>query len=106
MVIEQALYVFTSIGFFAIAMQCCWKKVSASQFTLYMTISNLGRIAGAYLIGPVKKTFNWEYTLFAFAIMMLVALLVIRSVRINKQVEKVNELEQKDIETQLLAVPG
>ena len=60
MVIEQALYVFATIGIFATAMQCCWKKVSASQFTLYMTISNLGRIFGAYLIGPVKNNFNWS----------------------------------------------
>jgi len=106
MVIEQALYVFTSIGMFAIAMQCCWKKVSASQFTLYMTISNLGRIAGAYLIGPIKKTFNWDYTLFAFVIMMACALIVTRLIRINKHVESVNDLERKDVESRLVTMPA
>ena len=106
MVIEQALYVFTTIGMFAIAMQCCWKKVSATQFTLYMTIGNLGRIFGAYLIGPMKKMFNWEYSLFAFAIMMALALVVIRLVRINDHVERVNDLELKDMESQLVGMPN
>jgi len=105
MVIEQALYVFTTIGMFAIAMQCCWKKVSASQFTLYMTISNLGRIAGAYLIGPIKKTFTWEYTLFAFVIMLAFALVVVRLIRINKHVESVNDLEKNDLASQLVGMP-
>jgi len=106
MIIEQALYVFASIGMFAMAMQCCWKKVSASQFTLYMTIANLGRIVGAYLIGPFKNMFSWEYTLFAFAIMMLCALLVVRSIRIDSHVERVKDLEKKDLESQLAVVVG
>ena len=106
MIIEQAVYVFATIGIFAIAMQCCWKKVSASQFTLYMTISNLGRIFGAYLIGPIKNTFSWEYTLFGFAIMMALALGVIRLIRIQKHVERVNNLEVKDMESQLVGMPN
>ncbi|MEO7523315.1 MAG: MFS transporter, partial [Ferruginibacter sp.] len=68
MIIYQILYVFCTIGIFATAMQCCWKKVSATQFTLYMTIGNLGRIFGAKLIGPITANFSWGYTLLAFAV--------------------------------------
>lgn len=96
MIIYQVLYVFCTIGVFATAMQCCWKKVSATQFTLYMTISNIGRIAGAKSIGPIKSHFNWDYTILAFAAMIAVAWLLIRLMHINTQVEKVNELERKD----------
>ncbi len=96
MIAYQILFVFTSIGVFATAMQCCWKKVSATQFTLYMTISNIGRIAGAKIIGPIKSHFNWDYTLLAFALIFALAWLLIRLMHINTQVEKVNELERKE----------
>ena len=48
---------FAKIGVFAIAMQCCSKNVSASQFTIYMTMGAMGSIAGAALIGPIKGKF-------------------------------------------------
>jgi PAT family beta-lactamase induction signal transducer AmpG len=96
MIAYQVLYVFSTIGVFATAMQCCWKKVSATQFTLYMTISNVGRIAGAKAIGPIKGHLNWQYTLLAFAGMIAVAWILIRLIRINQHVEKVNELEKMD----------
>lgn len=47
------LYVFINIGLFAIAIQCCWKKISTTQFTLYMTIFNLGRVIGGKLVGTM-----------------------------------------------------
>jgi MFS transporter, PAT family, beta-lactamase induction signal transducer AmpG len=96
MITYQILYVFTSIGVFATAMQCCWKKVSATQFTLYMTISNVGRIVGAKSIEPIKAHSAWEYTLLAFAGMIALAWIIIRLLHINKQVERVVELEKRD----------
>jgi len=92
----QVLYVFSSIGIFATAMECCWKKVSATQFTLYMTIANLGRIAGAKLIGPVKNQLSWEYTIFLFSIMIAVAWGIIQFMHIRQHVKRVEDLEQKD----------
>ncbi len=93
MLVYKLLYVFACIGLFAIAMECCWKKVSASQFTVYMTIANLGRIAGAKLIGPVKSHFNWEHTLLIFAAMMFLALLVMQFIRIKTHLLQVSKLE-------------
>lgn len=98
MIIYNVLYTFSCIGVFAIAMQCCWKKVSASQFTLYMTVANLGRIALAALIGPIKEYFSWEITLFAFAVMIAFAWFLLQFLNIKKQVEGVAVLENKDIE--------
>ena len=96
MIIYNVLYTFSCIGIFSIAMQCCWKKVSASQFTLYMTISNLGRIALAALIGPITTNFNWQFALMAFAVMIALAWLLLQFLNINKQVERVVDLENKD----------
>jgi PAT family beta-lactamase induction signal transducer AmpG len=37
------LFVFSAIGIFAVAMQFCWKRISAIQFTLYMTLVQFGQ---------------------------------------------------------------
>jgi MFS transporter, PAT family, beta-lactamase induction signal transducer AmpG len=104
MLTYNILYTFACIGVFAIAMQCCWKKISASQFTLYMTIANLGRIAFAALIGPIKSNFNWQITLLAFAVMIMLAWLLLQFLNINKQVERVVHLEQSEIPYKLTVV--
>ena len=93
MIVYQLLYVFTCIGVFAIAMQCCWKKVSASQFTIYMTISNMGRIVGAKLIGPIKFQFSWEYTVLAFSIMMLLGFVIIQFLHMKNHLKHLDDLE-------------
>lgn len=104
MIIYNMLYTFACIGIFAIAMQCCWKKVSASQFTLYMTIANLGRIALAALIGPIKTNFNWQMALFAFAVMIILALVLLQFLNVNKQAQRVVDLEKNDAEKQMIIV--
>ncbi len=104
MITYNIIYTFTCIGIFAMAMQCCWKKVSASQFTLYMTLANLGRIALAALIGPITSNFDWQIALLSFAIMMSVAWFLMQFLNINKQVEGVVKLETKESEAQVLAM--
>lgn len=98
MISQNVLYTFASIGIFAIAMQCCWKKVSASQFTLFMTIANLGQMTFAALIGPIRENFSWQISLFAFAIFIALAWLVLQFLNIDKQIERVGELENNDLE--------
>ena len=101
MVVQNVLYTFASIGIFAIAMQCCWKKVSASQFTLFMTIGNLGQMTFAALIGPIRENSNWQISLFAFAIFIALAWFVLQFLNIDKQIERVAELENKDLESKI-----
>ena len=96
MTIYQILYVFSCIGIFAIAMEFCWKKVSASQFTLYMTVGNLGRMVGAKLIGPIKDHFDWDYTIFSFAIFMIFAWSLIRFLNIDEHTTHIEKLENKN----------
>ena len=98
MVAYNLLYTFACIAIFAIAMQCCWKKVSASQFTLYMTIANLGQMVFAALIGPIRASFNWQYSLLAFAVFIMLAFLLLQFVDIDKQIEKVAYLEKMDLD--------
>ena len=71
-------YTFLCIAIFAIAMQLCWKTVAATQFTLYMALSNMGRASGSGLLGPLKNILSWEYLFLTIALIPLVCLLLIR----------------------------
>ncbi len=87
------LYVFITIGSFAIGMELCWCRVSATQFTLYMAISNIGRAVGASLLGPIKAAFDWEYVMLTVAIFSLVSLLFIIVLRLKKHLERLDCIE-------------
>ena len=69
-----------------------------------MTIANLGRIALASLIGPIKAHFNWQFALMAFAVMIALAWLLLQFLNINKQVERVVRLENGDAAKQMAIV--
>ncbi len=86
---------FAKIGVFAIAMQCCSKNVSASQFTLFMTMGAMGSIAGAFLLGPIKTNFDWNITFIFFEIFLAMALLTLQFINIEKHVEKITAIENE-----------
>jgi len=87
------LFVFIAIGLFATGMQCCWKRISALQFTLYMAIYNLGQTAGSALMGPLRNRLNWEYTILSFSAMAGIALILIQFVRIKKHLQQLERLD-------------
>ena len=89
------LVTFTTIAIFASAMQLCWKRVAATQFTLYMAISNLGLAGGAALLGPLKDIFVWEFVILAYIIFALTMLLLLRFIKFDNHQVRVDELEMK-----------
>lgn len=84
MVAFYSLVVFYTIAVFATAMQLCWPKVAATQFTLYMVVSNLGLSVGAALIGPLTKAFTWPQIVLAYAFFAAFSLVVLRFVCLDK----------------------
>lgn len=56
-----------SIALFATAMAVCWKRVSATQFCLYMAISNLGMSAGSAAFGMLSEGLAYDGLFFAAA---------------------------------------
>ena len=95
--IFYTLIVFTTIAVFASAMQLCWKRISATQFTLYMAISNLGLASGAALLGPLKSFVAWEYVVLAFAVFAGFMLLGIQFLHFDKHTKRVDVLEINQI---------
>ena len=92
------LITFNTIAIFASAMKLCSKRVAATQFTLYMAVSNLGLAAGAWIIGPLKELVNWEYVIPAYIPFALVMLIMIRFIDFDKHQKRMEELEAKMFE--------
>jgi PAT family beta-lactamase induction signal transducer AmpG len=91
------LYVFSTIGLLAIAMKFCWRKVSATQFTIYMAITNFGFAAGPSLISPIKDRYGWEVTIFAFAIIVTAVLIMLQFMRTKVYMHQLEDLEAEDL---------
>ena len=94
----RLLNAFAKIGVFAIAMQCCSKNISASQFTIFMTMGAMGSIAGAFLVGPIKENFDWNITFIFFEMFIGLAWLILQFINIEKHVAKIAELEYESAE--------
>jgi PAT family beta-lactamase induction signal transducer AmpG len=92
------LITFTTIAIFASAMQLCWKRISATQFTLYMAISNLGLAAGAALMGQLKGFLDWKFVILSYIIFAGVMLVLIRFIHFEKHQKRVDELELQYLE--------
>jgi PAT family beta-lactamase induction signal transducer AmpG len=87
------LETFITIAVFATAMQLCWKRISATQFTLFMAISNLGHSLGSALVGPLKDNFSWENVILSFIIFALIMLVIVRFIHFDNHLSRVNRLE-------------
>jgi len=77
-------YTFLSIAIFAICMQLCWSTVAATQFTLFMALSNMGRAWGSGLLGPLKENMTWDQIFLWIAILPLFALIFIQFINFIK----------------------
>lgn len=91
------LYVFISIGSFAIGMELCWCRVSATQFTLYMAVANMGRALGASLLGPLKEKLSWEYVILTVAVFALGSLAFVLMLRLKKHLDRLDCMEAGEV---------
>jgi MFS transporter, PAT family, beta-lactamase induction signal transducer AmpG len=99
------LWVFLSVAVFATGMELCWKRVAATQFTLYMAISNLGKAVGSGLLGPLHKVMDWEYVILSFAGFAIVMLVLVQFLRLNKHLDRIEILEQDHLENEAVLLP-
>jgi PAT family beta-lactamase induction signal transducer AmpG len=83
-IVYHILDVLITIVIFAIAMQLCWKQVAATQFTLYMMISNLGLSFGSYVFGYAEQWFTWEFIFLINIVFLLIMFVFIRLLDFDK----------------------
>jgi MFS transporter, PAT family, beta-lactamase induction signal transducer AmpG len=98
------LFVFTIICLLAVAMQFCWRRISAVQFTFYMTVFNMGNAAGAALVGLLRNYFDWGYTILSFSVLIFLAMLVVPFLHVNKHLQQVDDLEHAYLENEKMRV--
>lgn len=91
------LATFISIAFFATAMKLCYKTVAATQFTLYMAISNTGRAYGCGLVGTLKEMFSWEQIFLIITIVPLITILLIQFINFIKHQNSIENFKTKPL---------
>jgi len=79
------------------------KSFSESICFIYGHFKPRANFFGGF-IGPIKENFNWEITLFAFALILGLAWLVLQFLNIDTHKESVAALNKKDVENESLKV--
>jgi MFS transporter, PAT family, beta-lactamase induction signal transducer AmpG len=97
-VVFCTLVTFIYIGVLALAMQLCWKRISAIQFTFSMTIFNSGLSSGAALLGFLSKHSSTKVLFITFTCIILFSMLVLNFIKTQKHREQVQELEKQYLE--------
>ena len=95
--------VFSNIGNLALAMQCCWARVSAVQFTLYMALLNTGDTAGTALLGVVRSRYSWEVTFWLVPALVLVPVALLQSIGLPAHARQVAALETEHLDREAAA---
>jgi PAT family beta-lactamase induction signal transducer AmpG len=92
------LFTLINIGVLALAMHLCWKRISAIQFTLCMTVFNLGLASGAALLGYLRSFFEWKMLFVAFAVIILLGLIILKFIKTKQHLLHVERLEKQYLE--------
>jgi PAT family beta-lactamase induction signal transducer AmpG len=87
------LITLVTIGALALAMQLCWKRISAMQFTFCMTIFNFGLSSGAALFGYIRGYLGWQGIFIVFSLLAIIAMAVLKYIKTKNHAEHVERLE-------------
>ena len=86
-VVYPALLAIFVVNFLAHAMQLSWTKSSATMFTIYMTLSNVGHAVGNYRAGEIEEIFGIHGAFIASGILTALSAILILLCSV-KQVEE------------------
>lgn len=86
-VVYPALLAIFVVNFLAHAMQLSWTKSSATMFTIYMTLSNVGHAVGNYRAGEIEEIYGIHGAFIASGILTALSAILILLCSV-KQVEE------------------
>ncbi len=98
------MYTLITISQLATAMQVCWKRVSALQFTFFMTLANAGMAAGAALVGFLRTYFGWQIIFLVFMVMVVGVAVLLRFLKMNTHLQQVDVLEKNFLEKEVITM--
>jgi len=96
--IYYTLSTFLTIAVFASGMHLCWKTVAATQFTLFMAVSNMGRASGSAMLGVLKTHFDWNIVFLITALSPFLMLIIIKFIHFERHRSKVKNFDIPDSE--------
>ena len=94
--VYYTLYTFLCIAVFASGMNLCWRTVAATQFTLYMALSNMGRASGSALVGILKENYTWGIVFVFAASMPLIMGIIVQFINFKNHKLKVDSFKILD----------
>ena len=86
-------YTFLCIGMFAASMKLCWQVVAATQFTMFMALSNMGRAIGSGLVGTLKEIMSWDYVFLCTALSPLITIFFIKLIKFKEHRKLLDQLK-------------
>ncbi len=95
-IVHYILRVIITIAFFATAMVLCWKRVAATQFGMYMALSNLGDATGSALTGPLNKFLEYHHIFFAMSLTGIIMLGLLAFIDLDKHQSSIDAFEQSE----------
>ncbi len=88
LILYQGLFALIAVSYLSLSMQISWTRSSATMFTTYMTLSNVGHVIGNWLAGPVRGSYSFETSFLLAGLFTLVTMLPLLLVR-PSQVDEV-----------------
>ncbi len=81
-----------SIAFLATMMAISWKRVAATQFSLYMAIANMGLSGGAALLGPLQEMMSYPHLFYVVVGCGLFVIAVVRLIDVDAHLQRMESL--------------
>lgn len=95
-----------SIIFSATMMALCWKRVAATQFSLYMAVANLGVSFGMSILGPLHEAIGYRYIFFVAGLFYVAVYVLMHFVNVKRHLERVDQLDAEELAQISIASSG
>lgn len=95
----QVLDVTVAVAILTVFMGLCWQRVAATQFTIYLSLANLGYAAGAAALGPLHAGLPLEGLFLVLAGASLGAIALLRTVDLRGHAARLRRLDTAPDET-------
>ena len=92
--VMQIFSQFIFVAIIAMYMNLCWTKVSATQFSVYMAISNLSRSAGAAMLAVIAGSLSFATEFLLMGGLLLASTLCLAFFSLEKHQARLDSLDQ------------
>lgn len=82
------LFAIVTVSYLSLSMRISWTRSTATMFTTYMTLSNVGHVVGNWMAGPVRGMFSFEATFILAGLATLLTIVPLLLVKPHQVDEK------------------